>query len=695
MKKYGLMGSLFVMGVSLSSIANTDPCDFASNSGDTYSWNQVIQCYESVPFVQENLDQLVDVLLTNRQFSDMSELYDERFHWKSNLQQVAQTQFPNDYAMHNALRAEHKKNGDAHIRYAAPACYTSMLASFIPFDFGSTTRFPTFYEKQSIFIEGAPFYSDLYKQQTGIDAEEYVGYRVVEIDGMKVLDYFRKYGRESVGLGTEDSSNLMNILGPRAMFSIRSYTTHAVQPDKPFVKMVLEDRKGKRITKKFPWVFAKRSAMGLGQIPLTSNSEEFKALCLQKYEPDDGVSVRLALDDDHMPLSMGSMKPQMMASKMVSENMEQKMHHYKGKNKNKMFYEVPPNELNKFVKEILPISNAALGLEYKKDTTILRLFNTLGWYDEAREVVEHACQNSKRLIIDLRSNGGGLDDPYVWLYRHLIDDDGQPYRRSGKLPIRFRTDVPVYTDYLRLSGEMGNYIIENGFVDDPEICAIDSEAQCWDDIATEKLLLPSDINWYAAPNVVEERAGVPIQMTRQVGLGRSITKSIFGYLPPTDVASCQGKFQGENLIILTDGANCSGGYFFLTPFVENKVATVVTMGGYVKDPNSKIEAGICRGGATNSINIPGDVARFIEAVTEGDLFMDPLPKTMELDVNSNMEWPAAYRGFTDDLHWDKPVTWDIRMNLWSDSPETDGYVYQEVIKAVKEHYKYNKVYGKH
>ena len=47
--------------------------------------------------------------------------------------------------------------------------------------------------------------------------------------------------------------------------------------------------------------------------------------------------------------------------------------------------------------------------------------------------------------------------------------------------------------------------------------------------------------------------------------------------------SCAGKFNKENLIVLTDGSNCSGGYYIVKPFKENDVATVVTMGGYVDE----------------------------------------------------------------------------------------------------------------
>ena len=114
---------------------------------------------------------------------------------------------------------------------------------------------------------------------------------------------------------------------------------------------------------------------------------------------------------------------------------------------------------------------------------------------------------------------------------------------------------------------------------------------CWMDIDTESTIPIAEVNWFENPSVLEERGGETISLSRQIGLGENFV----GLYPEFDTASCAGKFQQDNLIILTDGTNCSGGYFFVSPFKENGKATVVTAGGF---PGEEIPMGICRGGAT-------------------------------------------------------------------------------------------------
>ena len=56
--------------------------------------------------------------------------------------------------------------------------------------------------------------------------------------------------------------------------------------------------------------------------------------------------------------------------------------------------------------------------------------------------------------------------------------------------------------------------------------------------------------------------------------------------------------------------------------------------------------------------------------------------SFNLDVVSLMEIFAAYRQNRVDLHFDKPIGYDLRIPVWSDLPETDGYVYQKALDAV-------------
>ena len=55
----------------------------------------------------------------------------------------------------------------------------------------------------------------------------------------------------------------------------------------------------------------------------------------------------------------------------------------------------------------------------------------------------------------------------------------------------------------------------------------------------------------------------------------------------------------------------------------------------------------------------------------------------ERQVESQMEMWAWYREDRMTLHADNPVKADLCLHVWSDSRETDGYVYGRVIKAVE------------
>jgi hypothetical protein len=222
----------------------------------------------------------------------------------------------------------------------------------------------------------------------------------------------------------------------------------------------------------------------------------------------------------------------------------------------------------------------------------------------------------------------------------------------------------------------------------PDVCGFLPEQQCWQDLEAEgQGLIPhTEVDWFENPTVTEVRAGIPIPLSRKMGLGESLHQRQFGFLPPRDVSSCQGKFSGENLVILTDGANCSGGYVLLEPFIDNHKAIVVTMGGYVADPDDRIEVGTCRTGGSFPVDLAGQTVVEIEAFSGGSLTMErPIPSKFARAVKSLMETTGFYRGLSDDLHWDVPMTYDIRLNVWSDSPETDGYVYGKVIEAVEEY----------
>jgi hypothetical protein len=75
--------------------------------------------------------------------------------------------------------------------------------------------------------------------------------------------------------------------------------------------------------------------------------------------------------------------------------------------------------------------------------------------------------------------------------------------------------------------------------------------------------------------VVEERGGVALSLSRFVSLPNIGD-------PEFDSASCAGRFQGDDLVFITDGSNASGGYFLPASFKGEGV--IVSVGGVVGEP---------------------------------------------------------------------------------------------------------------
>jgi hypothetical protein len=67
--------------ISPAARADSDPCNF-NDGAVAYSWEQVMECYTSVPFNPDDLDNIVGVLMDQRAYSDLDELFDERYHWR-------------------------------------------------------------------------------------------------------------------------------------------------------------------------------------------------------------------------------------------------------------------------------------------------------------------------------------------------------------------------------------------------------------------------------------------------------------------------------------------------------------------------------------------------------------------------------------------------------------------------------------
>jgi hypothetical protein len=153
---------------SVARADEADPCDFVSSGAMSFSYEQVASCYRSVPFEPAILSNILDVIEQNRSFSDLAEVYEQRVHWREALAALRHD-FPNDAAMHDAIKREHHEFRNVHVSYFPPRCYSALVTGFVPLEFGSTLKVEGGEPEQIIFVEATTL-ADVYLEATGIDA---------------------------------------------------------------------------------------------------------------------------------------------------------------------------------------------------------------------------------------------------------------------------------------------------------------------------------------------------------------------------------------------------------------------------------------------------------------------------------------------------------------------------------------------
>jgi hypothetical protein len=652
----GLVGCLSL--ASAASAHNEDPCDFASSGASAFSYEQVMRCYRSVPFVRGDRDNIVQVIAQHRSFSDLSELYDSRIHWKQALAEVARSTYDSDLSLHEALNREHRRFANPHIVYIPPACYWAMLQAFVPLDFGAAVRRVRGELEQIVFIEGAPLLPELYQQATGVDANALVGLRVVSIDGVPVLDYFRHFAEEA-GTHTDAGGGLNSIL---ANFEYTGRLGPAdLLPKSAADTYVLESADGKRQEVVLPWVFALLSALGSdaeGVLPPSTSRREFAALCQAPLELDTGA--------------VGGALPGLEWG-VHGREVDGRRHHMlrrtlkrQGRNSHAAYYEVPPERSFRDIEEITPVTSGARVQQYRSHVTALRLYDTGAWIDIAREGIEYACEHSDRLIIDLRSNGGGNDTTIRWLHHYLFPEQGA-LTEAGLLPLRMRNDRPALNEFLLNTARFErDYLGELGATP----CDLFYGPGCLTNVSTGDPLGLGQLRWFESPRRVETRGGERVSLTREVGLGNFLG-------PDFDSASCAGRFAGDDLVLITNGSNASGGYFLPAAFKGDGV--IVNTGGFLGE---SMAMGRCRGGATTPASVWAQLAEAYEELSGGEIQFQHRYAGFVRAVDSQMESMGAYLKDRRILHLDAPVEADLHADVWSDSPGSEGYVYEQVLRAV-------------
>lgn len=643
-----------------------DPCDFVSSGATSFSYEQVRSCYESVPFDADDLANIIDVIEQHRSFSDLAEAYDARVHWRDALAALAAQDFPNDSAMHDALKREHHEFRNVHVAYLPPTCYSSVVIGFTPIEFGSALREVGGALEQIIFVEAALFPGP-YLQATGIDATALIGQRVVSINGVPVLDFLQDYADELKN--HVDAGGALNGVLASDNYSLRLNGGGDYLPGSAADEYVLETIDGQLSRVVLPWAYIPRSVVQpAAALPLTRSSEEFANLCRPPLPvpaavplaPNAGraspIEQPFGIDDDReeivQRLRESSVRLRPGAGARAAEGPS-------------AFYEVPPERLGQGIEVVVPTRTNATVLQYDGHVTAIKLQDTNGWIDVVRQGIEYACDNSDRLIVDLRGNGGGNDTTIRWLHHHLFPEAGQLVP-AGLLPLRVRKDNPVFSELLFNSARfMADYAPVLGIAP----CTLNFTPGCLTDAGTGEPLV-AGADWFRIPSVVEPRGGVPVSMSRIFGVWNVGN-------PEFDSASCAGRFQGDDLVFITDGRNASGGYFLPASFKGEGV--IVNTGGFLGEP---MAMGRAPSGATIPVSLFRGTPQAIEASSNGEVAFDTELFAFERPIDARMEMLGVYHKDETTLHFDAPTPADLHVNVWTDLPGSEGFVYERVLEAV-------------
>ena len=228
-----LVSGVVLLALSFPALAQTENCNFNDGSS-AFSWQRVMDCYHSVAFNHDDLENAVVFIMAARERSDEREIFDERHGWRQSTLALddpgTTADYPSDFAMQLAIVGNHKEFLNPHWRYSRPQCYTMLLGAFMPFDFGSDVeRVKRGKPQQIFFIEDAPFLPELYEEFTGIDATQYIGMKILSINGVEPGEFFRNWGSTVLRFDENDGEHLNEILQFGA-YSMRTSTTHDVPP---------------------------------------------------------------------------------------------------------------------------------------------------------------------------------------------------------------------------------------------------------------------------------------------------------------------------------------------------------------------------------------------------------------------------------------------------------------------------------
>ncbi len=734
----------------------SDPCNFSTGI-DGYTYDQVKACYDQVAF-QPDCQEVHDSAKNYFELSALRGIYDQRYGWRTRLNNVLQScqggAFTKDWEMHDAfVKMVHQGFRSGHVAYLSPVCYQRIVRPFIPLDFNAMIDEQG---EQIIYVEAVPFLPKLYQDVTGINTVPYVGQKVVSIDGQTPVDFFKAWAPVRYGFDDNQSAVFNRILEGGFSFGAGRQQILPVPGSHVFV---LEKKNGEQTTVELPWAFADwariaetgavlnklddqlRGALTNRGFALPKNTQEFVDLCLAERDPD---TLQLPGDNTDEIFLFKSRLIRAMTSPKIRTQGE--------------FQEVPGNEYGKDI-TILSENPHVQTKVFEKDTTVIKLADfdgeggTTSFSRPESGIISatnYACQNSDRLILDLRNNNGGSAVNVAWLAGHLFPDEAD-YRfkyffvdrlipsilrendhlyaynvaeialaqlffgpeidnglclvGAADYPGAFCATMPTLALFATNPLDIqSNYILNGGYADGEPV---EFERYRVTDPTDLRNVWYQDLGNYGVPrgNNVEDITPVYTDgfLTESYILGDSTLP-----VPYNQPIACPGKFKDESLIVIVNGGNCSAGYFFPEALLGK--ATFVTTGGYLNEDNV---LGSCRGGLVQGSDGLVLAQRRLEALVKdtlvGGLSLEfwanifvfgPEGDNVVFDltagefvlpsrvINFVHEPLATHRKELDGTLSldDPPATADIQVNVWTVDDNTDGFVYRRVLKAVDDFY---------
>lgn len=583
--------------ISHSVVAADDPCNFANGLG--FMPEQVMACYHSVPFDAARAGQMAHSLAVIEELSGLANTYkntDLPVNIHANMPQMIREmkvkKYTDDYAFHEDLKLMFKRFHNAHWNYIMPLAYHH-LTPYMPLILGSTLE----NGHQIVYVKGNYIAPKLYQNVSGIDTSNYIGQRIVSIDGVDAVQYLTKFANRNVAYFSYPSNNFAEII-QRQQFSLPGISRDPM-PQNLSPTFVFQNKQGERSKVKLPFIFVPKEKLYGGISPvyadLSTNTSEFIKDATAPWQATDYFVQNglLTLDGeftDAMTLQRLGDEELMARNKMQAYWKHKALERKSALPEDVVYHDIQPTAEDlsfSVIEDNLNEEDVMYG-KLGDDITVIKVtgFTPLHFdkfIETLNHAMQHACDNSSKIILDFSRNGGGA----VHLTQYLIGLIDSEQSDANTFVHRFlqpdESKRPILAGFLR-AGDL----MSPPYTPAP-LCMTGIEPGCYHRLTGSRLE-----HWQDAQNgTVEVRGGVKTDMTAKMYMSGLETND-FHSIPQY----CNGKFGKKDIIMITDGTACSGG-FFAQAFLLDK-ATSVAYNGLV---NRKMNVGHAHGGPVHHYNM--------------------------------------------------------------------------------------------